>query len=163
MYGDVALVSAATERVLSIGNSTVEQVTSNISSGDFVHHQGSFHNKDLFTAWGCFDERYRIRGDFDLLLQPFMAGHAAYVPGRVVCGSRTGGLSTSAAHLVTLKKETLDILSRRKPGCIPVSVYAQLVLYRFFGVAEALVGRKRALMLADAYRLLRGRKRLYTA
>lgn len=55
-------------------------------------HVGTFHSKQLFTKYGIFDEKFKISGDYELLLRPRELLIAAYNPD-VTVRMRDGGVS----------------------------------------------------------------------
>ncbi|WP_176059828.1 glycosyltransferase family 2 protein [Paraburkholderia sp. BCC1876] len=57
-----------------------------------IVHVGALHHRDLFTQYGVFDTRYRICGDYDLLLRARNALPAAFIP-QVTVRLAAGGVS----------------------------------------------------------------------
>ena len=80
-----------------------------------IVHQGVFHHSSLFERWGPFDERYKISGDYELLLRELVENEALFVPDHVV-DMRVGGLSDRPEHRVTLRGESLR--ARRAHGLV---------------------------------------------
>jgi hypothetical protein len=60
-------------------------------------HGATFHRRTLFDQHGPFDERYRIAGDYELLLRELTRRHPLFIP-RVVVRIAPGGISSSAVH-----------------------------------------------------------------
>lgn len=80
-----------------------------------IAHQAVFHHRSLFERWGPFDERYRISGDYELLLRELVQNEALFVPDLVV-DMRVGGLSDRPEHRTTLRGESLR--ARRAHGLV---------------------------------------------
>lgn len=95
-------------------------------------HQGMFHHRRLFKAYGKFSESFRIVGDYELLLRAFKkGGKACFVEGLVVAGMQTGGITK---HCIELVKETAA--ARRNNGLKVVTIpwlisYAWAISYPF--------------------------------
>lgn len=60
------------------------------------YHQGAVMSKDLLTALGGFDERFRIVADFDLMRRALLAGHRPWVSDRILTDFDASGLSALA-------------------------------------------------------------------
>lgn len=69
-------------------------------------HQGVFHHTSLFERWGVFDERYRISGDYELLLRELVENEALFIPDQVV-DMRVGGISDRREHHATMVLESI--------------------------------------------------------
>jgi len=61
-----------------------------------VAHVGSLHHRSLFAQYGEFDTRYRICGDYELLLRPRADLRAAFLPESTAVASY-GGVSNLKA------------------------------------------------------------------
>jgi glycosyltransferase involved in cell wall biosynthesis len=61
-----------------------------------VAHVGSLHHRSLFAEYGEFDTRYRICGDYELLLRPRANLRAAFLPESTVVAAY-GGVSNLLA------------------------------------------------------------------
>jgi hypothetical protein len=83
-------------------------------------HQGVFHHKSLFERWGVFDERYQISGDYELLLRELVEHEALFIPS-VVVDMLIGGISDSADHRLTHRRESLR--ARRAHGLVSWSAW----------------------------------------
>jgi glycosyltransferase involved in cell wall biosynthesis len=60
-------------------------------------HGATFHRRALFERHGPFDERYRIAGDYELLLRELVQHDPVFIP-RVVVRIAPGGVSSTAPH-----------------------------------------------------------------
>jgi glycosyltransferase involved in cell wall biosynthesis len=60
-------------------------------------HGATFHRRAFFDRHGPFDERYRIAGDYELLLRELVHRDPVFIP-RVVVRIAPGGVSSNAAH-----------------------------------------------------------------
>ena len=81
---------------------------------NFVHHQGAFYRRSLFTDHGVFDPTLQIMGDYDYNLRLWTKKVAfAPLPLRISqCG--TGGLS-DAGHWLGYQEE-MNVRHRHFPG-----------------------------------------------
>jgi glycosyltransferase involved in cell wall biosynthesis len=61
-----------------------------------VAHVGSLHHRSLFAEYGEFDSRYRICGDYELLLRPRAELRAAFLPDSTAMANY-GGVSNLKA------------------------------------------------------------------
>ena len=98
----VAASLAQTTAAVGVGDAAFDDGRRYIFSGtsgairrNFVHHQGAFYRRTLFTQRGNFDLSLRLQADYDLNLRLLLAGEK-FIPLSLhvsVCGS--GGLSDS--------------------------------------------------------------------
>ena len=65
-----------------------------------VPHPAVMHRRSLFLAVGCFDETFRIAGDYELLLRELKAKDAFFINGIVMTAMRQGGISSDPANTV---------------------------------------------------------------
>jgi glycosyltransferase involved in cell wall biosynthesis len=71
-----------------------------------IPHQAVFHDRTLFDRHGQFDERYRISGDYELLLRELVEHDALFVPDLIVVDMSAGGLSDRPERRATLLRES---------------------------------------------------------
>lgn len=60
-----------------------------------IPHQGAFHHKSLFDICGHFDERYRISGDYHLVLKSLQYRAPYFLDGFIVADQYAGGMSSN--------------------------------------------------------------------
>lgn len=160
VYGSVDVVAPDGRRLATVGRPW------EAASDDFRHrmaipHQATFHHASFFERHGPFDERFRICGDYELLLRALARPGAAarFVPDVVVVAMQAGGLSDRPASLVTMAREFA--LARWLHGLAPVPPALAPAVWR--ARARFAIGRLLGAQAADAaargYRVLAGRDR----
>ena len=82
-----------------------EQSRAEFLLGRMIPHQGTFHRRSLFERVGRFDESYRIRGDYELLLRELPAHPPLYMEGLVVAEIGAAGVSRRPETFTTVLKE----------------------------------------------------------
>ena len=137
------------------------------SRGDFVSgfmfpHPGALHHRSLFAEHGNFDEAYRYAGDYEFLLRELITRDAEYVD-RVIDDMAVRGMT---ARPETIHKVLLEVdRARRAHGLAGPSLRLRRALATSWLGARvhALLGERAFNVLADAYRVVRGRPRIWTA
>jgi glycosyltransferase involved in cell wall biosynthesis len=104
VYGSVNVVDWS-GRVLSTVGQPWPVVRSDFLDHMAVPHQAVFHHRSLFERNGRFDERYRISGDYELLLRELVDHDALFVPDLIVADMGSGGLSDRPETSFTLARE----------------------------------------------------------
>jgi len=79
-------------------------------------HQGVFHNTKLFKIYGNFDEKYKICGDYDLLLRELKNHGALFVDDIIIAGMRHGGVSSNATYTLLALSEIGQICKKNRVG-----------------------------------------------
>jgi glycosyltransferase involved in cell wall biosynthesis len=124
-------------------------------------HQGLFHRKRLFT-WRRFDSTLRIVGDYDFLCRTAAEGVIVRL-NRPLVSMALGGISGSPTAMWTRERESLRVSRRYFPGAVPHVILKRLALAGLFRILTRIAGEKAALGLADAWRALRGKPRIWTS
>jgi glycosyltransferase involved in cell wall biosynthesis len=75
-----------------------------------LHHQGVFHHRSLFLERGCFNEEFRIAGDYELLLRELKSYDPVFIPDVTVAAMQFGGMSSDGR----LALETLREIKRAR-------------------------------------------------
>lgn len=127
-----------------------------------IPHQGVFHHRSLFEAHGCFDETFKISGDYELLLRELKAGDAHYLADIVIAGMQRGGMTGRPEHGLMLLREIER--ARKKNG---ISGFKPIWAFDFFrswsrSVLRRAVGRRASDGIADLYRACIGKPRIWT-
>ncbi|MDR3371566.1 glycosyltransferase family 2 protein [Rhodoferax sp.] len=127
-----------------------------------IPHQGVMHRRSLFELQGYFDEKFKICGDYELLLRELLLSDAVFLEDIVVSGMRVGGLSSSPKSSLALLYEARSAQVKNGlqwPGRIwllaVVRVYIRLVLWH-------LLGEKKTRKLLDMGRYLMGQPAYWT-
>ena len=74
-----------------------EEISRTMLSIMCIHHQGTFHHKELFSRCGGFDEQYRIAGDYQLLLKSLRYAEPLFLNNFLVADQYAGGMSSNRA------------------------------------------------------------------
>lgn len=106
-----------------------------------IPHQGVLHHRSLFETHGEFDTRFRIAGDYELLLRELKDGHARYMPmPHILVAMQAGGLSSRPDNALTLLAEYRQAQVRhgyRLPSpywlAAMTRIYLRQMLSRLFG------------------------------
>jgi len=110
----------------------------------YFSHQGVFHHKTLFTEYGIFDESYRLSMDYELMLRYLVNHDAIFVPGVIVAGMQSGGMSNTPSNAIRTLQEFSR--ARRKNNISQDSVefyravigaYGKLILVMLLGIKLA--------------------------
>lgn len=105
-----------------------------------LHHQGVFHHRSLFLERGCFNEEFRIAGDYELLLRELKSHDPVFISDVTIAAMQFGGMSSDGR----LALETLREIKRARDinGVTMIAplwrwafmkAYARRILSRLFG------------------------------
>lgn len=103
-------------------------------------HQGVFHHRSLFQEHGCFNEEFRIAGDYELLLRELKSRDPLFIDNCTIAAMQFGGMSSDGRSAV----EALQEIKRARDlnGVMTVSplwrwalvkAYVRRFLSRMFG------------------------------
>ncbi|OFZ79301.1 MAG: hypothetical protein A2583_00760 [Bdellovibrionales bacterium RIFOXYD1_FULL_53_11] len=161
VYGRIVLVSTAGNTIDIIGTpwSKAAWLFRHEMS---IPHQGVFQHRSLFDKYGCFDENFKICGDYDFLLRDLKSNPAIFIPDLIVAAMQTGGISGTLSKTFTILEELK--LARAKNGLGSIS---PILEWRFFRartrrLLQKYFGRRISDLVADIYRVFTGRPRLWT-
>jgi glycosyltransferase involved in cell wall biosynthesis len=130
VYGKVAIFSIHDQKhVRWIGEPWSEIKEFFLLLNTDLPHQGLFQHRETITMYGFFDERYRIAGDYDMLLRVLKNHEPLFINIPVAC-MQTGGVSSQSSSEVKLRKEIIRI--RRKNGLIDCTSYILFSIVLFF-------------------------------
>ena len=125
-----------------------DDVRDGFREGMVIPHQATFHHRSLFERCGGFDERFRIAGDYELLLRELLDHAPLFVDGLVVAEMGAGGVSDRPESRVTMVRETQR--ARHMHGLAAVPEWRSLRVFR--AVVRARVARTFGPRAADALR-----------
>jgi glycosyltransferase involved in cell wall biosynthesis len=91
VYGAIQIINVDGTR--STYGENWEKARVSFRSGQMLPHAATFHHRSLFADRGMFDERFRIAGDYELLLRELLERDAIGVPSVVVTDVAGGGVS----------------------------------------------------------------------
>lgn len=102
-YGSLVNVNRRGEIIETLGRPWSE-VRDLLPKIHCLPHSGAFHHCSMFEAGG-FDERFRIAGDYDLLLRELRTRQAYFIPNLTIVAMEIGGMSNDPANsLVNLRE-----------------------------------------------------------
>lgn len=72
--------------------------------GKMLPHQAVMHHRTLFSERGVFDARFKVGGDYEMLLRELLQKDPLFVPEIVVAGYQFGGDSSKPANAFKVLK-----------------------------------------------------------
>jgi glycosyltransferase involved in cell wall biosynthesis len=161
VYGRINRVTASGVLIETIGVPW-DQARDRFLDGFNIPHPGTLHHRSIFEERGPFDESYRIAGDYHLLLGELAERPAVFVD-RVVLDMGFGGLSSRPGTILVALREVQRARQARGLAGTSWRLRAALAFARAGSVARRLLGDRSYRHLADFYRRMRGRPRIWTA
>lgn len=117
-------------------------------------HQGIFHHRSLFQEHGCFNEEFRIAGDYELLLRELKSRDPLFIADATIAAMQFGGMSSDGRSAV----ETLLEIKRARDlnGVTTISSLWRWALVKAYGrrFLSRLFGQEWARVVANCYRRL---------
>jgi glycosyltransferase involved in cell wall biosynthesis len=161
VYGRIDRVTAQGVLVETIGT-TWEAAREPFLRGVNIPHPGTLHLRAMLEARGLFDESYRIAGDYHLLLGE-LPEHPPVFVDRVVVDMGFGGMSSRPGNILVSLREVAR--ARRAHGLrgTPARLRAALAVAAIGALVYRLLGARAYGRLADFYRALRGRPKIWSA
>ena len=131
VYGSVAMIDG--DETLCVIGEAWPKVKENLSKVMSVPYPGLMHRRTWFERYGLYDASYRIVSDYEMLLRGWPHEEAVHVPGLLMVGMRTGGVSNASSHAFDSLRE---IWRAQKIHGIEVSPFRKLrafvhILVRF--------------------------------
>jgi glycosyltransferase involved in cell wall biosynthesis len=124
-------------------------------------HSGSFHHIGLFKKYGKFDDSFKITGDYDFLLRSLKKRGGYFVDDFIVAGLPIGGISRNLDHKLKFALEALKTL-RRHSNHLPWPILVILIQLYIFECIVKVYGKKNAVSIADHYRTLFGKQKIWS-
>lgn len=103
-YGKVAVIGLDGSE-LNVKGESWDDFKEKFFAGQMFPHQGVFHRGVMFAEFGTFDDRFRIAGDYDLLLRVLKAKKAAFLSELTVAGWQVGGISYDVSTALKTARE----------------------------------------------------------
>ena len=103
VYGRVALVDENDKILMTIGKPWVN-LKKKFRQIMCLPHPGLMYHRSIFERNGKFIEKFRIAGDYELLLRELNHRDPVFVP-IIVAGMQKGGLSTKPSNVIISLKE----------------------------------------------------------
>lgn len=138
-----------------------ERARSAFLKGVNIPHPGALHHRSLFEERGCFDASYRIAGDYDLLLRELPHRPPLFID-RIVVDMSLGGISSRPDYIRLALKEIARARAANGLQATPVGLRLANVWGYGIGLVYRLLGDRGFRVLADGYRLARGKPRIWT-
>lgn len=160
VYGKLNLVSANGKVAETLGRPW-EQCWQAFLDGVMIPHPGTLHRRSLFETRGPFDLSYRIAADYELFLRELLHGRAAFAD-RVVVDMRLGGMSMRPQGIQHSVREVLRARAEHGLHGRPAALWKVLVTSKIGAWIHRLLGDAAFRHLADGYRVLRGKPRVWT-
>jgi glycosyltransferase involved in cell wall biosynthesis len=160
-YGRINRVTSGGVLIETIGVPW-EQARTPFLGGVNIPHPGTLHHRDLFVERGDFDESYRIAGDYHLLLGELPERPPVFLD-RVVLDMGFGGMSSRPGTIVVALREVARARHSHGLRATPLRLRVALAVAWIGSLVYRLLGDRSYRRLADFYRLLRGRPKIWTA
>ena len=160
VYANVALMTQAGRLAQTIGEPWALAKASFLG-GFMLPHPGALHRRLLFDERGKFDESYRIAGDYELLLRELKDGEAHHVD-RTIVDMTLGGASTTPRSIVKTLHEVQRARAFHGLGDAPPRLRLAMLAATAGELVYRLFGEQSFRHLADGYRALRGKPRIWT-
>lgn len=154
VYGQVMLVSAEGEEILTLGKNW-KKTRRCIYQKMCIPHQGIFHRKTLFDHYGYFSTDYKISSDYDFLRR-VIRGNNAYYLNTVISSMQVGGISSDQGNTFVRLKELAQI-NRKNGSIIPGMLWLITYVNACFRYCLFLLfGEKSGKLILDRIRMLLG-------
>jgi len=159
IYGKINLVTRRGSVAQTVGWPW-EQARSDFFNGFMIPTPALLHHRSLFEHEG-FDESYRIAGDYEFTLREVIRRPAAFVD-RVVVDMQLGGMSGQPDRIHEALLEIVRARSAHGLADMPPRLRLALATSALGARLYRNAGRRVFGILADAYRLVRGKPRIWT-
>jgi hypothetical protein len=160
VYGKLNLVTPGGAVAQTVGRSWRE-TRDEFLSGFMIPHPATLHHRSLFDAHGSFDESYRVAGDYEFVLRELKQAPAEFVD-RIAVDMRMGGRSGRPDSIHTTLREVAR--ARRAHGLprLPARLGLALATSWVGAALFRLAGPYVFGAAADAYRVMRGKPKIWT-
>jgi len=161
VYGRVNLVNQQGDVVDTIGT-TWHAARKAFFQGTNIPHPGVMHHRSIFQDHGKFDESFHIAADYELLLRELITGDPLFVDDSVTVNMERGGMSTRPEDYYVVLRALAA--ARRRNGVNSFSLHLAIRTYlAWIGYwVDRIMGRSVFNHLANCYRVLTGRRRVWT-
>ncbi|HSH72710.1 MAG TPA: glycosyltransferase family 2 protein [Methylophilaceae bacterium] len=154
-YGQVALVDDAGKEKELLGQDWSE-IKQQIKQVMCIPHPAVFHRRTLFEQSGNFNGKFRIAGDYEMLLRALKNGDAYSVMGLIVVAMRVGGVSSKPGNAIESFKEMRLAQKIHGLNAINSVLFLRIFKEHLRKVLWSILGEKYAKKLLDFMRYLRG-------
>lgn len=160
VYGRINLVTRRGAVAQSVGRPW-RQARADFLAGFMLPTPAMLHHRSLFERHGGFDETYRIAGDYEFALRELKDGAAGFVE-RVAVDMRLGGASGRPDSIHAALREIVRARAAHGLHRVPPRLRLALGTSRLGAGLYRAAGARAFGALADAWRLARGRPRIWT-
>ena len=161
VYGRMDLVTRSGAVAQTVGQPWA-RARRDFLDGFMFPHPGALHHRSLFAEHGNFDQAYRYAGDYEFLLRELVTRDAEFVD-RVVVDMAVLGMTARPQTIHRVLREVERARRAHALGAPPPRLRLALAASRLGARVHALLGERTFNVLADAYRVVRGRPRIWTA
>jgi len=161
VYGRMDLITRAGRVAQTVGKPWL-QARREFLAGFMFPHPGALHHRSLFQERGGFDESYRYAGDYELMLRELVSCEEEFID-RVLVDMAVLGMTARPQTIHDVLREV--VRARRVHGLTPAPPRLRLALAtsRIGAAIHGALGERTFNVLADTYRVVRGRPRIWTA
>lgn len=138
-----------------------KQARADFLAGFMLPTPAMLHHRSLFERHGGFDESYRIAGDYEFALRELRHAAAGFVD-RVVVDMRLGGASSRPQTIHAALREVERARAAHGIAGRPLKLRLALAASRLGAATHRALGARGFAVCADAWRLARGRPRIWT-
>ena len=161
VYGRVNLVNAAGKVLDTIG-SPWAQARKRFLQGFNIPHPGAMHHRSIFLEHGRFNERFYIAADYELLLRELRVRDALFVGDVITVNMLRGGMSTKPENFYRLLRAAAAARKKNEITSVSIPLIGKTMLAWVGWRVNQVLGPAAFNCIADGYRLLTGRKRVWT-
>ncbi len=161
VYGKVNLVKSTGEVLDTIG-APWRVARKAFLQGFNIPHTGAMHHHSIFEDHGRFDESFYIAADYELLLRELITNDALFIEDLVAVNMERGGMSTNPENFYPSLRALAAAREKNGLTSFSYSLFTRMVLAWGGCWIEKIMGRLVFNYLADCYRMLTGRRRVWT-
>jgi glycosyltransferase involved in cell wall biosynthesis len=142
-YGQVMLLGQGDKPLFPIGEPW-GSVKKKFKQVMCIPHPGLMHRRSLFKDNGCFNDAFKIAGDYELMLRELLVAEAKFLPEITVVGMRQGGVSSTPGNTL---RSLMEVRRAQKmhglslPGMhwmlAVARIYIRITLWRLLGERHA--------------------------
>jgi len=156
-YGQVALVDDAGNQLELLGQDWSE-IKQQFKQVMCMPHPAVFHRRTLFEEFGNFNGKFRIAGDYEMLLRALKNGDAYSVMGLIVVAMRVGGVSSKPGNAIESFKEMRLAQKIHGQKSINKVLFVRMFKEYLRNALWTILGEKFAKKTLDFMRRIRGLK-----
>jgi glycosyltransferase involved in cell wall biosynthesis len=117
-------------------------------------HQGVFHHRSLFQEFGCFNEEFRIAGDYEFLLRELKFRDPIFIADVTIVAMQFGGISSDQRFSIQTLQEIRRARDLNGVCVIPIPWFWAFFKAHVRSFLYRSLGNSRAKYLVNMYRRL---------